>query len=112
MESMLSTPVSDPSVDILHIIVRLLLQSLCIEIYVQLLVDIRVEIDIADWDSMPPFARGQVRDLGPLSSPVRHAKKESILTTLNKLCERDTQQTAVDEIRRLITVIQLFWPDR
>ena len=54
---------------------------------------------------MPVFARGYNGEPGPLSSPWRHTRKEGILATLNKLGERDTQQTAVEELRRLITVI-------
>ena len=56
--------------------------------------------------SMPVFARGCSEEPGLLSSRLRHACKDGILATLNKLGERDTQQTAVEELRRLITVIR------
>ena len=49
-------------------------------------------------------ARVHALDLGPLSPNVKHMKKESILMTLSKLGERDTQQTALDELRRVIMV--------
>ena len=49
---------------------------------------------------MPPFPlKAHVLDVRPSSPNVRHMKKESILG------ERDTQQTAIDELRREITVI-------
>ncbi len=43
-------------------------------------------------------------DLGPLSPNMKHFKKDSMLATLSKLGERDTQQKATDELRRVITV--------
>ena len=56
--------------------------------------------------SMPPFPlKAHVLDVRHSSPNVRHMKKESILGILNKLGERDTQQTAIDELRREITVI-------
>jgi len=40
-----------------------------------------------------------------LSPNTKHVKKDSMLATLIKLGERDTQQKAIDELRRVITVI-------
>lgn len=55
---------------------------------------------------MPSLAaRGHMLDLGPLSPNTKHVKKDSMLATLIKLGERDTQQKAIDELRRVITVI-------
>ncbi len=49
-------------------------------------------------------ARGYMLDLGPLSPNMKHVKKDSMLATLSKLGERDTQHKAIDELRRVITV--------
>lgn len=55
---------------------------------------------------MPPLAApGHVLDLNPLSSNVEHMRKENMLATLSKLGDRDTQQTAIDELRQMIKVI-------
>lgn len=56
----------------------------------------------ANMPSVP--ARGYMLDLGPLSPNTKHVKKDSMLATLSKLGERDTQQKAIDELRRVITV--------
>ena len=60
---------------------------------------------------MPPLATpGNVLDLNPLSSNMEHVRKENMLVTLSKLGERDTQQTAIDELRHMIMVIShTFW---
>ncbi|DBA81597.1 TPA: hypothetical protein ACH3X1_007364 [Trebouxia sp. C0004] len=50
-------------------------------------------------------ARGHMLDLGPLSPNMKHVKKDSMLATLSKLGERDTQQKAIDELRSMITAL-------
>ena len=54
---------------------------------------------------MPAFsARGQPLDLGPLASSAKHEQKDSLLTILSRLGERDTQQKAQEELRVVVRV--------
>ena len=54
---------------------------------------------------MPAYAnKCQSLDVGPLSSNAQHESKDSLLTILNKLGDRDTQQKAQAELSSLVRV--------
>ncbi|KAL0051517.1 hypothetical protein WJX82_009027 [Trebouxia sp. C0006] len=60
---------------------------------------------VASHQRLPVYLFGYMLDLGPLSPNMKHVKKDSMLATLSKLGERDTQHKAIDELRRVITVL-------
>ena len=54
---------------------------------------------------MPAYAhKFQSLDVGPLSSNAKHESKDILLTILNKLGDRDTQQKAQTELGSLVRV--------
>lgn len=52
----------------------------------------------------------QMLDVGPLASNAKHEMKDSLLTVLNKLGERDTQQKAHNELSSIVRVRELLQP--
>lgn len=54
---------------------------------------------------MPAHISKAQLDVGPLASHAKHELKDSLLTVLNKLGERDTQQKAQGELSSFVRVI-------
>lgn len=61
---------------------------------------------------MPAHIAKAQLDVGPLASHAKHELKDSLLTVLNKLGERDTQQKAQGELGSFVRVRRYafcFW---